>query len=195
MSTKYKFLNPEGIYFVSFAVVNWINIFTRDEYNNIIIDCLKFCQAKKGLVLHAWCLMKNHMHLIFSCTQPGNPSALLGDFKKFTSIKLVEAIKNYEEGPRKEWILKQLKRAGLKNSNNTNYQFWQQDNHPIEVLSLKVIAQKLFYTHNNPVKAGFVKKQEDYIYSSAGAYFGLESLLEVEKLEIPLSTVGYIFYY
>lgn len=135
------------------------------------------------------------MHLIFSCKQLGNPSALLGDFKKFTSVKLVEAIKNFDEDPRKEWILKQLKRAGLKNSNNTNYQFWQQDNHPIEVFSLKIIAQKLIYTHNNPVKAGFVKKPEDYLYSSAGAYHGMESLLEVEKLEIPLSPVGNIFYY
>ena len=32
MSRKYKFQNPEGLYFVSFATVYWIDIFTRDIY-------------------------------------------------------------------------------------------------------------------------------------------------------------------
>ena len=32
MSRNYKFHHPEGLYFVSFAVVNWIDVFTRNEY-------------------------------------------------------------------------------------------------------------------------------------------------------------------
>ncbi len=38
MSTKYKFLDPEGIYFVSFATVKWIDVFTRQEYKEIFIN-------------------------------------------------------------------------------------------------------------------------------------------------------------
>jgi hypothetical protein len=34
----------------------------------------------------------------------------------------------------------------------------------------------------NPVRAGIVRKPEDYIYSSASNYAGLESILEVEIL-------------
>ena len=32
MSRNYKFQNPEGVYFVSFAVVEWIDVFSRNEY-------------------------------------------------------------------------------------------------------------------------------------------------------------------
>ncbi|MFN0291578.1 hypothetical protein [Pedobacter helvus] len=36
MSIKYKFSNPEGLYFVSFAVVGWIDVFTRLVYKDIL---------------------------------------------------------------------------------------------------------------------------------------------------------------
>ena len=61
-------------------------------------------------------------------------------------------------------------RAGIKNSNNVNYQFWQQHNQPIEIWSLKVFEQKLNYIHQNPVETGFVTDPIDWKYSSARNY-------------------------
>ena len=65
MSRNYKFKNPEGVYFVSFAVVEWIDVFTRTEYKNIILDSLRYCQKYKGMEIFAWCIMTNHVHLVF----------------------------------------------------------------------------------------------------------------------------------
>ena len=48
MSRNYKFYNPEGVYFVSFAVVDWIDVFTRNEYKDILIESLDFCQRKRA---------------------------------------------------------------------------------------------------------------------------------------------------
>ena len=48
MSRNYKFYNPEGLYFVSFAVVGWLDVFTRNEYKkDLIIESLEFCQKIK----------------------------------------------------------------------------------------------------------------------------------------------------
>ena len=58
MSRAYKFQNPDGLYFVSFATIGWIDVFTRECYRNIVIDSLKYCQQSKGLELYAWCLMR-----------------------------------------------------------------------------------------------------------------------------------------
>jgi putative transposase len=193
MSTKYKFLDPEGIYFVSFATVKWIDVFTRQEYKEIFINSLKYCQNHKGMIIHAWCLMSNHVHLVFSTIEKGKHSEILRDIKKFTSKKLLESIKNNRQESRKEWMLAILSDAGQNNSNNKEYQFWQQDNHPIEIYSPKVIAQKLTYIHNNPVKLGIVSEAEHYLYSSACNYCGHKGLIEVEILDIPASLVGYIY--
>lgn len=65
MSRNYKFNNPESVYFVSFAVVEWINVFLDDRYKNIILDSLRFCQKEKGMEIFAWCIMPSHIHLIF----------------------------------------------------------------------------------------------------------------------------------
>jgi len=51
MSRNYKFHNPEGLYFVTFTVVRWIDVFTRREYKDILVDSLKYCIDKKGLQL------------------------------------------------------------------------------------------------------------------------------------------------
>ncbi|MFC4634425.1 hypothetical protein ACFO3O_10940 [Dokdonia ponticola] len=53
MSRNYKFHNPEGLYFVSFAVVNWLDVFTRNQYKDILIDSLSFCQKESSAVDYA----------------------------------------------------------------------------------------------------------------------------------------------
>ena len=92
MSRNYKFHNPEGVYFVSFAVVEWIDVFTRNEYKDILLESLGFCQKNKGLEIFAWCIMTNHMHLVFRSVGENKPEDLLGDFKRFTSNAIVHAI-------------------------------------------------------------------------------------------------------
>ena len=77
-------------------------------------------------------------------------------------------------------MLNIFKEAGIKNSNNKNYQFWLQDNHSEELYSNKFFDQKLNYIHNNPVKAGIVNNAEDFIYSSARDYAGINGLLDIE---------------
>ncbi len=178
MSRNYKFHHPDATYFVSFAVVEWVDVFTRNEYKDILIESLEFCQAKKGMEIFAWCIMTNHVHLIFRVEGDGKPERVLGDFKGFTSRKLIEAIQSNPKESRKDWMLEQFRNAGAKTSNTTNHQFWRHDNHPIELWSNKVIREKVNYIHQNPVEEGFVHRPEDYLYSSAKDYVGEKGYLK-----------------
>ncbi len=76
-----------------------------------------------------------------------------------------------------------MERAGKKNENNLNFQLWQQHNQPIELLDNRLAYQKLEYMHYNPVEAGFVLRQEDWLYSSAIDYNGGKGLLEIMNLD------------
>lgn len=179
MSRNYKFKNPEGVYFVSFAVVEWMDVFTRNEYKDILLESLRYCQQEKGMELYAWCIMTNHVHLIFSSTKQEKPELILGSFKRFTSKAIVAAIKENPQESRKEWLLKQFEEAGKKSSNVKQYQLWRHDNKPIELWSNKVIDEKLNYIHNNPVEEGLVFKADQYVYSSAIDYAGEKGLLNI----------------
>lgn len=178
MSRNYKFHNPEGVYFVSFAVVAWLDVFTRNEYKNIIMDSLRFCQQKKGMEIFAWCVMTSHIHLVFRSVNEEKPEQLLGDFKRFTSNNIIKAIQNNPQESRKEWLLEKFMDAAKNSSNVKHYQFWQHNNHPIELWSNKVIDEKIDYIHQNPVVEGLAFKAEDYMYSSAIDYAGETGLLK-----------------
>jgi len=178
MSTKYKFHDQDQLYFVSFAVVNWIDLFIRNEYKDIMIASWKHCQEKKGLEIYGYCIMTSHIHTIIG-THGDNLEHIMRDMKKHTSIALRAAIEKQPAESRREWMLWMMKRAGKKNSHNANFQLWQQDNHPIELFDLKILHQKLDYIHYNPVLAGIVENPEDYLYSSARNYWGLPGLIDV----------------
>jgi hypothetical protein len=104
---------------------------------------------------------------------------IMRDMKRHTSEKLRAAIKSHPQESRREWMLWMMEQAGRKNSNNSNFQLWRKDNHPIALYDQKILHQKLDYLHNNPVEAGFVEKPEDYLYSSAKDYYGLQGLLDI----------------
>ncbi len=65
MSCKYKFYNKEGLYFVNFATVYWLDVFTRDHYSWALMESLDFCRKNKRMEIYAWCIMPSHVHLIF----------------------------------------------------------------------------------------------------------------------------------
>jgi len=154
-----------------------IDVFTRNEYKDIFLESVTFSRQNKAMEVFAWCIMTSHVHLVFRSAGEYKPEDLLGDIKRFTNRKIVQAIIENPKESRKEWLLEQFKKAAEQSSNVNKYQFWRHDNKPIELWSNKVIAEKINYIHYNPVEEGLVYRPEDYVYSSARDYSGEKGLL------------------
>lgn len=185
MNTDDRIRNQAGIHFITFAVVEWIDVFTRKEYACLVVESLNLCQEKKGLVLHGWCLMSNHLHLVVT-TQEGKPlSDVLRDFKRATATAIIGAIAGNIQECRRNWMLEIFRSAGQRNSHKEKHQFWQQGNRPIELTSNGFKEEILHYIHRNPVEAGWVAEPEHYLYSSAMDYAGGKGLVSVSILELP----------
>ncbi len=186
----HKIVNQDGMHFLTFTVVGWVDVFTRQIYRDIIINSLIYCIEQKELRLFAYVIMSNHIHLIAKTDAENGLSAIIRDFKKYTAKQIIKAIQINRQESRKEWILRLFKYYAKYNKNNTTYQFWKQDNRPIELISAKWIQQKLDYIHNNPVVTGTVIYPEEYLYSSAKNYASKEYILEVEILN-PHTMLGF----
>ena len=187
MSEGYKIRDQTLPHFITATVVDWVDVFTRQSYRDVVVDCLDFCMREKSMVLYGYVIMSNHIHMI---VQSGNGelSDLLRDFKKFTATKIIEIIQSDPES-RREWMLERFKLATESHSRNNNYQFWQYGNHPEEIYSLKFMWSKLDYIHLNPVRAGIVEKASHYIYCSASNYVSDSGLLKIEKVDFPVVDV------
>lgn len=167
MSRKYKFVDPKGLYFISFATVEWIDVLTRPVYKDIIVDSLRFCQSTKGLLLYEWVIMANHVHVLAASKDGYSLSDILRDLKKFASGKIHTAIMQNATESRREWMLGRLVEAGLANNQNRAFQLWQQNNQPMLVDTDTSIDRVVDYIQMNPVKEGIVDLPEAYCNSSA----------------------------
>ena len=151
--SKYKIHNQKGLYFLTLTTVGWIDVFTRAIYRDIIVDSLKYCRKEKGLVVYAYVIMSNHIHLIAqSESETQTLSDIIRDFKSFTAKEIRKKVEDVKTGEsRREWLMYLFSYFASGNQRNRTFQFWQSDNHPIELWSPRVIEQKLAYTrwHNS----------------------------------------------
>jgi putative transposase len=182
MSSKYKVGEDAIPHFVTFSVVGWVDVFSREQYKELFVESLKYCQGNKGMVLHAWVIMTNHVHLILS-SNSNKIEHIVRDLKKYTSKQVLKAIQAINIESRKEWMLNIFGFAGKNNNNNKEYQFWKQDYHPIELNNAEKVKQRLDYLHENPMRSGLVWEPWHYKYSSAIDYYTNEhGLLKIEHL-------------
>jgi len=174
-------------HFITATVVDWIDVFTRKSYRDVVVECFNYCIENKGMILYGYVIMSNHIHLIAQ-SEDGKLSDLIRDFKKFIATKVLEKIQTEPES-RREWMLERFKQATESHSRNKNYQFWQYGNHPIEIYTNKFMWSKLDYIHLNPVRSGLVAQASDYIYSSASNYVNDTGLLKITKADNPIVDV------
>jgi REP element-mobilizing transposase RayT len=158
----------DRFYFCTFTVRRWAKVFSNDQRFGLLADSISFCQAERGLRLFGYVFMPNHLHLIL---QSPDVSGYIRDFKRFTAKRLLDDV--LKNDPTSATIYKG--KNGLR-------EFWQRTNMPILLENDAVLEQKLNYIHRNPVKAGLVKRSEEWKWSSAGFYFdGKEGKVKVDR--------------
>ncbi len=183
----YKIRDQTKPHFLTFTVVDWVDVFTRKRYKDILVESLNFCIANKRLVVFGYVIMSNHLHIIMQ-NDDGLLSDVIRDFKKHTSKKIIKSIEEEPES-RREWMLERFARATDSHSRNKAFQFWKYGNHPEEIYSEKFMWSKLDYIHLNPVRAGLVEKASDYSYSSAVNYVKQEGEVKITLLDNPVVDV------
>jgi putative transposase len=181
MSRKYRFGDQDHLHFVTFTTINWIDVFIREQYRQVLIDSVKYCQNNKGLEVYGYCLMTSHFHMIMGRNSFNTQEGIVRDLKSHTSGCMHDILERTDivHESRREWLLWMMKRAGTINTNNNGFQFWQQHNNPIEIWTPAVFDQKLDYIHLNPVESGFVSQPEDWRYSSAVNYSGRKGVIDI----------------
>jgi putative transposase len=177
MRSRYKIVELESPHFITCTIVGWLPVFTRARYLDIITASLTFCRQQKGLRLHAYVILDNHLHLMVSAD---NLSQVIRDFKRHTAKEIL-AVARQED---KQWLLKQFEFFKSAHKGNSQHQVWQEGFHSQAITAEDMLRQKLDYIHYNPVRIGSVDCPEDWRYSSARNYLGQDGLLEIDLIEL-----------
>lgn len=108
----YIIKNQKAPHFLTFTVVDWVDVFTRKKYRDTFLETLQFCQSNKGLILYGYVIMSNHIHPIAQ-SEEGKLSDLIRDIKKFAAQKILAQITESGES-RTEWMMKRFEFSAQK---------------------------------------------------------------------------------
>ncbi len=178
MKSRYKiFKNDDSLYFLTLNVIKKIPVFTNSSYMNIILENFTFYRENQHLRIFSFVIMDNHIHLIAS--HQDDLSKIIQNYKSYTAKKLLHRL----QSDNRDWILKLMSEFKPDYKQESTYQFWEEGNHPKQIQNMKMFNQKVEYMHYNPVRRGLVSNEEDWVYSSARNFLGLESIIQVDELE------------
>ena len=170
--SRYRFGDDAYPYFMTWTIVGWLPVFTRQESTKIIYDSWRFLQLEREFQLLGYVILENHVHLIV--TAP-NLAAAVKCSKSFTALQIVELLKKRNA----RQLLRGLAALKLPNKKQSEHQVWQEGSHPKMIETDEMLWQKLEYIHNNPVERGYVDDPLHWRYSSARNYAGQPGLIEV----------------
>ena len=156
-------------YFCTTSVTDWYPLFNKNDYCDIILRSLSYCRLHKGLNLHAYVIMPDHLHLIVSCGGGRSLPDIIRDFKRYTSRECTSLLRT----KRNDEILYIFRKAAVAMGNSQTFKVWQNGFHPIGLYTEPFLKQKLDYLHENPVRKAYVAKAEEWAYSSARNYANL----------------------
>ena len=156
------------MYFFTATINSWQNLLNNNDVKKIITDSLSWLSKANRASVHGFVVMPNHIHLLWTINNHYQVNKVENtllkftghEFKKYLVSKNSELLKNY-----------------ISTQNDRAYHFWERRARTIEIKSKKIAIQKLNYIHNNPIqeKWKLVSLPEDYQFSSAKYYFGLDS--------------------
>ena len=153
--------------FFTATIRDWKKLLKPEKYKIIVLSQLKKLVAQNSIILYAYCIMDNHIHLIWQVKNECKPSEIQKRFLEGTSKQIKEdLLVNHIE------VLIAFKSS----QKDRSYHFWKRRPLSIELFSPEIFDQKLDYIHNNPVKAGICALPEEYMYSSVRFYYeGIDS--------------------
>ena len=159
-------IKGDVLYFVTLKVAGYIDVFTRQEYCNIVIEKLNFFIERNHLVVYEYVLMPSQLFMITN-SRTKHISKALRDLKAYTGRDILKSISENPDDKRKEWLMRLFHAIDNMYQSNAENHFWQFGNQPVILDSSALIQQKASFLVNIPVAAKVVDKPQHYVYSSA----------------------------
>ncbi|MCH9032638.1 MAG: transposase [candidate division Zixibacteria bacterium] len=152
-------IKGRALSFVTMTVSNWLPVFSQKQIAILATDQLRESLRHFNISLVGYALMPSHLHLLLGFQEISGLSRFVQSFKILTSKRARKLLQTSDD-------LK-LREALAPTTEGNRYQFWKPRFDDLIIYSEELFRAKLNYIYNNPVKAGFVEKPEDWHYSSA----------------------------
>lgn len=149
--------------FFTATILEWKHLLAGDEYKNIIIESLLYLKNEQSVIIYAFVIMPNHIHIIWQIQDGYKQDKIQMRFLKYTAQQMKFKLKDTGNIMLDDFLV---------NAKDRDYQLWERNSLSIDLWNENTFIQKLNYIHNNPVKHPWylAATPEAYKYSSAKFY-------------------------
>ncbi len=154
-------------------------IFRTDKIKKIVTDALDEARRSSGILVFAYVIMPDHMHLITDGSRKSSDA--LRFFNGITAKRVIDHLKERQYQSSLEKLRQWTK------DRNYKYSLWEHHSNAFAINNEETLMEKIHYGHQNPVRAGLVERAVDYLYSSARIWNGCR--IENEPLEVDLDRI------
>lgn len=141
--------------FITTTCLDFAPLFTRDVTKSTVSDLIKESSLLLNVQVHAYVVMHNHLHLLVKLPENYTVIKYMNSFKQRVARRTIPLLESSE-------INALAHQAGLGNRN-----FWKRSFRSVILEGEGMFDQKVAYIHNNPVRAGLVREDYEYNWSSA----------------------------
>ena len=155
--TRRRIYDEHGYpHFITFSCYKNRRLLDHDKAKNIVMGCLRSQLLKQDGTCLGFVVMPDHVHAMVWFPEDHQLSHFMKQWKQRSSVQI------------KKFLRESLPAffARFSASDPT----WQPRYYSFNVFSEAKIKEKLLYMHRNPVRAGLVRTDADWPYSSAGWY-------------------------
>jgi len=167
MTEMYK-IQPKGLYFVTLTVVGGIDVFTRCEYCDLLVDNLNYCVENKRLRVYEYAILPSQLYLIADVEEgKSNLPKVLRDLKSSSAKQILRAISEHPDESRKEWLMRLFHFFANRYQHDSEHHFWQFGNQPVDLEKILKKDKPIPTPIDKLLDAKFVDDPGHYIYCSA----------------------------
>ena len=170
--SRYRFGETHYPHFMTNSIVAWLPVFSQPAFADVILHSWRFLQREREITVFSFVIMENHLHWIAAGPQLAKR---VGEFKSFTATTILKKM----QAMKYKTLLQELTYYKLRHKVDQQHQLWQEGSHPQMIETEEAMWQKIEYTHNNPLRRGYIDDPSHWRYSSARCYAGQPGVIDV----------------
>ena len=167
MTDMYR-IQPQGLYFVTLTVVGGIDVFTRHEYCDLLVENLNYCIDNKRLRVYEYSILPSRLYMIADVDEgKNNLPKVLRDFKGYSSKQILRAISEHPDENRKDWLMRLFQSYANRYQHDSEHHFWQFGNQPVDLEKIVKKDKPIPSPIEKLLKEKLIDDPRHYIYCSA----------------------------
>ena len=180
MATRVRDFTPERIYFITYTIYKWIQIYTEEKYFYLVYKWFDHMKQHYGNKVHGYVIMPNHLHLLLYISEHSpDVSKLVQNAKRFQTYEIID----YLLFDNKTDLIKIFTETA-ETKKGAKHKVFKGRFDSKEMVNSDLYREKLNYIHNNPCTPRWrlAEAPEDYRHSSASNYIKGYGIYDVDLI-------------